>query len=193
MLDVSPRDRRVIAFGVIAMGAIAAIGRGLPAARAWNVALVDSAASLAGELAFARITHRRQPVTHALLATARQRATEIDSSILIATSPSAGAALLSALVAEAGDSSCVKIIATQLHADSVGSASLVRVSVRVTAVGDVSGLLAFLRTIESGDMLMAVEELAISSSDPAAPDDKPEALRAEIVIAALSKVPISKL
>jgi len=87
----------------------------------------------------------------------------------------------------------VRIIATQLHADSAGNASLARVSARVTAIGDVAGLLAFLRTVEPGDVLMTVEELAISPSDPSAPDDKPEALRLEVVITALSRATINKL
>ena len=193
MFDLSARDRRVLARGAIVVSTLAAIGRGLPAARSWNATLADSAASLAGELASARLAHRQLRLTRASLAVARQRSAEIDSSILIARSPSAGAARLASLVSEAADSSRVKILATQLHADSAGSASLARVSVRVTAVGDVTGLLELLRNIEGGNVLMAVEELAISPSDPTAPDDRPEALRLEIVVAGLSRAPISKL
>ena len=193
VLDLSPRDRWVLGTGVVAVTAIVAIGRGLPAARVWNATRVDSAALLAGELASARLAHRRLHLTRTSLAIARQRSAQVDSSMLIAASPSAGAALLASLVADAADSSGVKIIATQLRADSSASAPLARVSVRVAAVGDVAGLLEFLRALEAGDVVMCIEEVTISSSDPAAPDDKPEALRAEVVITGLSRVPNSKL
>lgn len=193
MLGLSPRDRRVLASGIIAISSIAGIGRGLPAARAWNAMLVGSAASVANEVASGRVARRGLEVTRAALSSARRRSAEVDSSILIAPSPSAGAALLASLVADAADSSRVKILATQLHADSAASGSLARLSVRITAVGDVAGLVTFLRTIESGDVVLAVEELAISPSDPAGSDDKPEALRLELVVAGLARAPINKL
>jgi len=115
------------------------------------------------------------------------------SSILIAPSPTAGAARLASLIADAADSSRVKLIATQLRADSARAVSLARVSVRITALADVAGLLAFLRALEENDVLMAVEELAISPSDPAAADDRPEVLRVEVVVAGLTHAQSSKL
>jgi len=193
MLDVSARDRRVLACGALAVAAIAAFGRGLPAARAWNAALVDSAASLAVDLASAGLAHRRVQLTRASLASVQARLASVDSSILIAPSPTAGAARLASLIADAADSSRVKLIATQLRADSARAVSLARVSVRITALADVAGLLAFLRALEENDVLMAVEELAISPSDPAAADDRPEVLRVEVVVAGLTHAQSSKL
>src|SRR5262249_2875526 len=128
MTSVSSRDGRVLASGALAMIGIVAIGRGLPAARAWNATHVDSATVLASELASARLAHRRLSLARASLAAARQRVAEIDSSIFVTASPSAGAALLASLVTDAADSSHVRIIATQLHADSLGPESLARVS-----------------------------------------------------------------
>jgi hypothetical protein len=116
----------------------------------------------------------------------------LDSSILSASSPSAAAVRLASEVEDVADESSVKIGAIQLQADSAGVGALVTVGVRVTAIADVFGLLAFMRAIEGGERMLVVRELVVTQPEPAAPENKAETLRIELTIVGLARVALEK-
>jgi hypothetical protein len=67
-------------------------------------------------------------------------------------------------------------------ADTTRVARLHRVSLRVALEGDLRGLVEILRALERDSVVITVNALRIVASDAPAPDDQPEALRAEVLI-----------
>ena len=147
-IGLSTRDRRTLIIGASAVGALLALGRGVPSMMRWQSTQIAEAAAAAVQLA--------------------------------------------AEVENLADESAVKISAMQLQADSARVGALVNVGVRVTAIADVFGLLAFMRAIDGGERMLLVRELVVTQPEPAALPNKAESLRIELTVVALARVASEK-
>jgi hypothetical protein len=73
----------------------------------------------------------------------------------------------------------------QLRADTVASAGLARVEVRVTGVTDIAGLARFLHAVEADETPLVVRDVNVSQPEPWGSDSKPETLRIDVLIATI--------
>jgi hypothetical protein len=186
-LGLSARDRRTLIVGASVVGGLFAAARGLPSLVRWQNDRRMEVESMVADLSAARAGARQMPAMRDSLRARQKRLAAVDSAILSGPTSSSAAAMLASALEELATESSVKVSAMQLHADSAAGA-LVQVGVRVTAVTDVYGLLAMLRAIEGGEMLLAVRELAVTQPEPAAPSSKPEALRIDMMVVGLARV-----
>lgn len=191
-LGLSARDRRTLVVGATAIALLFAFGRVVPLMTQWQSAQIAEASTVTRDIGEARAGERLLPAMRDALRAQVVRMEALDSAILSGPTPSAAAARLASEVETLADESSVKIGAIQLQADSAEVGGLVHVGVRVTAVADVFGLLAFMRAIEGGEGLLVVRELVVVQPEPAAPASKPEALRVELAVIALARVALEK-
>jgi hypothetical protein len=191
-LGLSARDRRTLIAGATTIGVLFALGRGVPLTVQWQSTQIAEASTVARDIAEARARERTMPALRDSLNAHVARMKALDSAILSGPTPSAAAARLASEVEALAEESSVKIGAIQLQADSAAVGALVQVGVRVTAVADVFGLLAFMRAIESGERMLAVRELVVTQPEPAASTTRVESLRIEITVVALARVASEK-
>lgn len=184
-LTLSPRDRRVLALGAATIGLLFALGRGVPALRRWEREQRAEAAELAAEAARARGSVRAHGVVRDSLKARETRFLALAPLLLGGETPAVAGATLASLVSGAAAACSVRLGAVQVRADSAGQGVFTRVAVRADAVGDVRGVTGFLAALERGPALLAVRELSVSQSEPAAPPDRPEVLRIELTVEGL--------
>lgn len=188
-LTIGRRDRRTLGVGALAVGAIVAVGRGIPAWSHWEG---DHRSGAAAALRRVALVEARQRTLGALADSARSRGARLDSlhdALVGADSPAEAGARLASLVAEMADESGVQVVAATVQADTTYVAGVARVATRVSATCDVQGLADLLQRLEGGDVLLAVRELAVSQPDPAAPAGKPEMLHLELLVEGLTMRP----
>ena len=189
VLALSSRDRRTLTAGGAAIIGLLIIARGLPALRVWEQDVRIAAASAADRIGLMRDGDQQLPVLRDTLRAWQNRLAGLDSDMLRGGSPPAAAAELASLLEAMADESRVKISTLQLRADSVSAAPISHVAVRISGIGDVSGLAGLLRAIEGGDTQLVVRELVVSQPEPAAPDTKPENLRIDLLVEGVSLFP----
>ena len=185
-LAISPRDRRTLAFGLVTMAILILLARGIPALRRWTAEAHIAASRQRAELGRVRQLRALLPAMRDSARARRVQFEAVDSILVDGDSPASAAAELAAIVGEAADSARVQIGTVQVRHDSVARGGFARVSVRATLTGDVNGLLFLLSDLESGALLLRVRELSVSQPEPAAPDERVEMLRGEIVVEALA-------
>jgi hypothetical protein len=183
---ISPRDRRVLALGALTVAGIIAVGRGLPAWRRWQSDSRASATELRAEVQRAERSVRAAPATRDSLAARSRRFLDLGPALVAGETPAAAAATLASLVSGAAASAGVRTVAVQVRPDTLGKAFFTRVAVRADLVGDVQGLTALLGALERGPSLLAIRELSMSQAEPAAPLDRAEVLRAQILVEGLA-------
>ncbi|MEP6733825.1 MAG: type II secretion system protein GspM [bacterium] len=182
------RDRRVLAIGVVVISSMLMLSRGVPAWKAWDessrVAAVESRREL--DVAHAAIERYRSD------SRARERlAQQLDSlsgAYLSAPGSAVAGAALATLVSDLAAESGVKVTSASVRPDSATRSPFVRLGVRVSATGDAEGLSDYLSSIESSRQLLAVRELSVAQTDPAAPDSRAEALHFELLVEGLVRI-----
>ena len=183
--SVGRRDRRTLAIGVVVCGAIVGAGRGVPLLRAWQAGRLASAARVEDQLASAEAAGRMATSIESNASRARQRAAAADSALIHGATPAGAGATLAALLSDRADSTGLAISSENVRADTGFARGFARARVRLSATADIRGLTRFLTSIEGSPQLLAVRDLTVSQSDPAAGDDRPESLRIEMVVEAL--------
>ena len=179
------RDRRALVGGAIVMLVMLGSARALPALiarqreiRAEDVEARDMLARERGLIARADQSRESTLVRgHRMIALA--------PAILVGDSPNAAGATLAALLSGAAAVSNIRLGTVQLRADSLSHEAFTRVGARVVATGDVRGVLRMLDVLDRGPTLLAVRSVAITQPDPAAGDDRIEALHVELEIEGL--------
>jgi hypothetical protein len=181
-VGLSDRDRRTLIVGVVTVGALGGIARGIPAARAWNAEQVADAQTSAEQVESVRVGITSRLVVRDRLIARRARLTAVDSVMLSGDSPSAVTAILASLLEDIADDNSLKVGTLQLRGDTVATDGLLRAAVRLTGITDVTGLSGFLRDVEGGSTPLVVRDLTVSQPEPAGPDSKAEALRVDLLI-----------
>jgi len=182
---LSPRDRRTLVAGAAIVAALVLGAKGIPAWLAWTRATRDEAREMVAEAARARASVEGATPTRDSLAVRYKRYLALAPRLLDATTPAGGGAALSSVVAGAAAGASAKVASIQIRADSAGPAAFTRVAVRADVVCDVRGLVAMLAALERGQLLVTVPELAVTSPDPGAGDDRPEMLHVQLLVEAL--------
>jgi hypothetical protein len=182
---VSTRERRVVLAGAATVFALIAGTRGIPAWLAWKEERFESAVELVAKAARAQTHVRDLEATLDTLERRRSRFEALAPVLVGVGSPTAGAGALASLVSGAAQAAGVQLGSIQVRTDTASARTMKRVSIRANVVGDVRGITALLLAIEQGPALLAVRELSITQPDPAAPDDRPEALQMELVVEGL--------
>jgi type II secretion system (T2SS) protein M len=184
---MTSRDRRTLIVGMALIACLFAGAKGLPAVVTWQ--RDQTLASLrAGQLlAAALIDPADLRAARDSLAARRARFDAFDAALPVATSSSEAVARLASALEDLADSCAVRVSSIQLRSDSVTSNGLTEVSARLNGVADVAGLASLLHAIAVSEHPLVVRELSVTSSDPAAPSTKAEALRFDVLVAGLAR------
>jgi hypothetical protein len=183
--DVGRRDRRTLIIGIAACAGIVGAGRGVPLLREWESTRLAAAADAEQRLATASAaTAMATPIENGTRRAQEQAATA-DSALLHGATPATAAAALALLLSDRADSTGLGITSESVRADTGFVHGFARVRVRLSATADVRGLTRFLASVEGSPRLLAVRDMTVSQSDPAAGDDRPESLRIDLVVEAL--------
>lgn len=159
--------------------------RGIPAWLGWQRETRAGAAELHAEATRAIASVRGAESTHDSLIAREVRYLALVPGLLDGDSPAAAAAALSSLVSGAAETGGVRVGSLQLRNDSTSRGAFTRVAVRASLVGDIRGLTRMLAALEQGPELLAIRELSVTQPDVAAGDDRPEMLRAELLVEGL--------
>jgi hypothetical protein len=188
-LELSHRDRRIASIGVIIVGGLLVVSRGVPTLRARERLMRSNAESMAEQLASAARVEEMLPAICESLSVRQQRLAALESRTIVARSPGdAGAALAAALEALA-DSARFRVTGLQLRVDTLTVSGMTHVGVRLTGLADVVGLGALMRSIEDDNgSPMIVRDLAVSQPEPASPSAKIETLRIDMFVEALCDI-----
>ena len=184
----SKRDKRVLTVGGIALATIMVVGRGLPHLRQWSDQRRDAAAEALRQETLASGEVKLLPVLAETLAARRQHLAVLDTMLIAGTSVAEAGAELSNAVSEYADSCSVRVMSLQVRPDTIEARGFARVAVRLTGVGDVTGLTSLIEDIETGAPLLAVRELGVTQPDPTVASSKPETLRFELLVEALAVI-----
>ena len=182
------QDRRALGAGVLVIGSMLLVGRGVPAWLQW-----EQSQRLAVQESHQRLRRAQSAIrAHRAILTMRGqlagRLDSLSSAHLQATSATMACAALAAMLSDLGDASAIRVTSISVRPDAATKAAFTRIAVRVSATGDVEGLADYLRGIESSAQMLAVRELSVAQTDPTAPDSRAESLRFEILVEALARI-----
>lgn len=181
MMQMSRRDRRAAAVGVVVTAVTLLLGRGLPLWKRWVDEERDRAWQTQATAARMRALAASRSRLALMVAAASKDYLALAPHLLGAdTPPTAGATLL-AMVSNAAVGAGLQIGSIQSTGDSAG-VHFARVAVRGEASGDVEGLTTFLEALETGPVITGVRELSVDQPEPGAPNDQSEALRIQFVV-----------
>jgi uncharacterized protein with GYD domain len=180
------RDQRTAMVGS-AFIVLALAGRHvIPAVAAWNAAQLSSAAEDRLRVGEGRAARLDLPRLRDSTRARRLRLDALDTMLLAAATPVEAAAALASTLEDIADSAPVRVASLQIRVDSARR-GFARVGVRISGAADVRGLADFLSVVEGDDPpWMAVRELSVTQSDPAATPNKPEALHVDLLVEALA-------
>jgi len=187
-LPISQRDRRTLLAGIVIIGLIVAVGKGIPAWQRWDRAQKDGADHQARELAMATEGMRALPELRDSVAARQRRAATLLSRLVAAPSVPEAAAALATELSTAADGAGIRVFTLSIRPDSAIRDGYARVAVRVNAAGDVAGLTRYLSLIETDSLLLAVRELTVGQPAPAAPDSIAEGLHFDVLVEALARI-----
>lgn len=185
-LQMTSKDARTLRRGVIVIAAIVAIGKGLPALHAIESRARAGAAEAARELSSLRAAARAQGAMRDSLRVRARRLESLRGSLIHATSPQLAAAELAGALGEFATGVGARINSVVVRSDSAFTKGVARISVRLSMTTDIQGVAELLNSVEADPWLVAVRELSVSGSDPAAPDTRAEVLVVELVVDALA-------
>jgi hypothetical protein len=188
-LSIGSRDRRTLVVGIVAVGLILGIGRGLPAWRRWDRTARVAAEDATRELASIESGKRELTALRNSAVAQRRQLQILSPMVLEGASPAEAGALLAAAVTDAAEEVGAQIGSVQIRPDTTYKGNFARVAVRLSATADVTSLAQLLNELESGELLLNVRELTVNQAAPAAPDNTPEALRFELLVEGLAMHP----
>ena len=179
---MTPRDRRAIGLGIaIGLGAVVGL-QFVP----WVIREVRSAhAELSAQvelLARRQTEVLRAGVLEDSALAIQERLVSLTPRLVGGSSEAEAVETLAGLVNLSASRTRCRIGSIEPVPDSTAAARLRRVTVRVALESDLSGILAAINGLESGDPVVAVREARIIASEPAAPGSVSEVLRAELTV-----------
>ena len=188
-IALNPRDRRVLAVGLLTCCSLVIVTRGFPALVRWTRAARENAAQLTAEAARAASTVGSAHRTVDSLRARNARYAAIQPRLLDAETVAGAGSALASLISTTAAASGVRLGSVQIHTDTVHADAFLPIRVHADLVGDINGLSAMLATLERGRTPLAVRELSIEQPELAAGDDRAESLRAELTVESLMPNP----
>jgi hypothetical protein len=180
------RDPRARVAAGVCILAMLALTRAVPAWYRWTTELRSDARELAAEVARADHAITAASITLDSLAQRNARFLALAPALLDGDTPASAGAVLAGVVSGAAAIAGVRLASVRLRPDSATSGTFTRVAVQGEIVGDIDGVMTFLATLERGPLLLAVRELAVTQTEPAAPPERAEVLRAQISVEGLA-------
>ena len=179
-LELGARDRRAIVGGLGAVTLVVLAARGIPAYRAWSQEMSAESAEARAALVRARTVAGRANASRDSAAARGRRMVALAPAILSGESVNGAGAALAGILSGAAAQSGVKLGAIQVRNDSMSRGTFTRIGVHAEATGDVRGLTHMLASLEAGPTLLVIRSFAVTQPDPAAGDDRIEALKLEL-------------
>ncbi|MEK7668879.1 MAG: type II secretion system protein GspM [Gemmatimonadota bacterium] len=177
---MSPRERRAVLWGA-ALVAGALLLRGVPwAAREANAAR-EGLAERTVTLRRTRALVRGVPATRESLATALAGVVALAPALVEGGTQAEAAAALAAAVSLAAGQAALRVVRLDPATDSAPG-PIRPVTLRGELQGDIAGLTAFLRAVETGRPLLTVGTFAVTAPDPVPRAGSPEQLRIELEV-----------
>ncbi|HEU4557047.1 MAG TPA: type II secretion system protein GspM [Longimicrobium sp.] len=182
---ITPREKRTLAAGALAVALLVGVGRGLPAWREWKDAAVARARLQTERAADAEASVRGLRTRIDTVEARQRRLAELAPALLDGTTPAASGASLSALLSGAAARAGVRLNSVQVIPDSAAEgATFVRIALHADATGDIAGVTRMLSLLEGGPELLAIRQLSITQPDLAG--QGPEQLHAELTVEGLA-------
>lgn len=184
-MTISRRERRTLTAGMVVLVAIWSLGRGLPLWKGRFEARQLAADEARQQLIEYQSLIVRQADIEQALAQASARFVGLAPQLVDGRTPAAAAGALASILSTTAEQSGLSVSTTQATADTSRSAAFTRLTASLSATGDIRALARLLARIEAGPQLLAIRELSIDQSDPAAPATQPEVLRIQLKVQAL--------
>ena len=163
---LSPRDRRALIGGAMALAVMAGGSRGRPVWLHWRGDTRAAAEEAVSEAARAEAGLAGLRTTVDSLKVRRDRLLAASAALFGAESPGAAAAALSSDVSGAASSAGLRLGTIEMEADAASRGMLSAVRVRGSAEGDIRAVAAFLMELERGPRLLAVERIELGADGP---------------------------
>lgn len=177
---LSTRDRRTIALGVAVVAFLLGASRAIPAYRGWEVELRETRFETEHELADDReLVGNERAVRESTIVRGR-RVIALAPAILPGETANSAGASLAGVISGAAAQAGAKLGAVQLRSDSLSRGAFTRIGAHVEATGDIRGITKMLAALERGPTLIAIRAFSIEQREPAAGDDRVEALHVQL-------------
>lgn len=182
---MTSRDRRVLLLGGSVVLTAVLVLRVLPWAAGRTLGAYDDLQHRAALLARARDQVAGAGLLRDSAATLTRAIVRLAPQLVVGATAAEAQADLAGRVNVAASRSLLRLDRVDPVPDSGTAGRLARVRARAALEGDVRGLVRFLRAVEQGDALLAVDELRVTPGDPAAGSGGlgPEILRVEVTVA----------
>jgi hypothetical protein len=190
-LRIDARERRTLLIGIVAVPLLLLTSRGVPAWRAWKAEMRAQAAEAVAEHHEVEALIARLPTMEDSAHVRLSRAGEAEKLLLRGNNSATAGASLAGILSEAARRSGMSVDAVTPRPGTAGAAGIQRVSAATTITGDIAGLTSFLAIIEAGPALLLVRDLQIDQPEPAAARDRPESLRASILVQGLVRAAVA--
>ena len=184
-VSISPRDRRTLLIGGAIIGGLILTLRGVPSWIAWRAEQRGAAAFAMARATQVESTVSDFSVTLDTLEARAARLMRVGGAFLVADTLAHAESILSEVIAEAARVSMVRIESMETRLLMSGRGTLPRVTLEMRATGDITGLSALIRHLESGPTMIAVRKLRVRPQNPASPGDQPEVLAFGLTLEAL--------
>lgn len=187
------RESRVVIYSASLVLCLVGLARGLPI---WNSARDGAREAVRQEQdALREISALRvlAPTLHDSLEARRAQLASTASRAVDGTTPTASISSLAQHIRDAASLAGLALTSMTLRPDSTDNGYFARPQVQGSAIGDVGGLMAFLGSIEEGQRLLRVVSLTVSQPSPSGDDLRPEELRIEFSVEAVSVTPRTRL
>jgi len=179
---MTARDRRALVIGAAVIGTAVLGLRVVPWAVRRAVTTRAELREQAGLLARGREEITAAPLLRDSAAVLMRALVGLAPQLLGGGTAAEASADLSARVNLAASHAPAKLERVEGLADSAAAGRLGQARVRAVLETDVRGLVAFLRAIEVGDLVLAVEDLSVVVPDPGSTDRVPEVLKVEVTV-----------
>lgn len=179
---MTPRDRRAVLLGVIAIGAAVTGLRVVP----WGLRRASAAYADLRErsalLARTRDDMASLPELRDSAATLSRELVALAPDLLSGSSPAEAGADLSGRMNLAASRAQARVERIDPLPDSAGSGRLGRVRVHAALESDVRGLVAFLKAIDGADEVVKLDELHVEAPQALTSERGPEILKIEVTV-----------
>jgi len=179
------RDRRALIVGSVVIALAILAFRGLPAWSHWKAETLATAAHAHHRLAEDRALVDALPETLADLEARLEKLREVRPLLMVGRNPADAAAALADHVEEAARSGRLDVRSLDVRPVDGESDLPQRVSVAMTARGDVTGLGSLLERLEGPPHLLVVRRLLVIPEDVESPREAEERLLIELTVEGL--------
>jgi type II secretory pathway component PulM len=181
---LSPRDRRALTFGAVAVLCVLLLAAAIPAARRWS----DRESMIAarrGELARLKGISANVPMLRNALDARSARAAEFSQRPVSAATAALAAGVLQSVLQRYADESQLSVSELNVAGEPDSTATpLAGLPATLIAIGDVFGVADLLSRVQQGNTLLEVRELTVQVNPARRADGGGELLQVTLVVRA---------